>query len=111
MNIIDRKEIVENDITYVVETYNNGTINKYVKAEADPPAQINQPMIDVVQRGHTEVNGTNIVISLDPVDVSRAAVSLDVQGASNYVYALTENALTITFSAPVQAWINWEVRG
>lgn len=111
MNIIDHQETVENGLTYIIETYDNGTINKYIKPDPYPPAPIKQPLADAVQRGHTEVSGTSIVISLDPVDVSKATVSLDVQGAERYTYRLEREALTVTFTEPVQAWINWEVRG
>lgn len=111
MELIDKQEVIENEITYIVETYDNGTINKYIEPDSYPPAPIKQPLADVVQRGHTEVSGTSIVIPLDPVDVSKATVSLDVQGAERYAYQLEREALTVTFTEPVQAWINWEVRG
>lgn len=37
MKIIESKEIIENGITYIVETFDNGTINKYIKPDDKPP--------------------------------------------------------------------------
>jgi hypothetical protein len=54
----------------------------------------------------------SVVIPLELIDVSKATVQLDVQGTTaRYTYALAEDALTVAFAEPVQAWINWEVRG
>jgi hypothetical protein len=36
MNLINTEEIIENGNTYIVETYDNGTINKYIKPEPRP---------------------------------------------------------------------------
>lgn len=36
MKIISTNEIVENGSTYIVETFDNGTINKYLKPEILP---------------------------------------------------------------------------
>ena len=110
MNLIDTKEIIENGNTYIVETYGSGTINKYIKPEpsAEPPAK--RPT-NGVQRGHTELNGVSVVIPLELIDVSKATVQLDVQGCDTpYAYTLAEDALTVAFAEPVQAWINWEVK-
>lgn len=110
MTLLESKEIIENGHTYIVETYDNGTVNKYIKSDP-PPEPVKQPMRDGVQRGHTEVNGTSVTIPLELIDVSKATVQLDVQGAERYVYTLDPEALTVIFAEPVQAWINWEVRG
>lgn len=122
MNIINKQEVQEDEITYIIETYNNGTINKYIKPqdiEIEPtPAPItNEDILNAmqashIQRGHTELNGVSVVIPLELIDVSKAAVQLDVQGTTaRYTYALAETALTVAFAEPVSAWINWEVRG
>lgn len=108
MTLLESKEIIENGHTYIVETYDNGTINKYIKS--DPVEHVKPLLRDGVQRGHTEIDGVSITIPLEPVDVSKATVQLDVQGADRYTYQLEQEALTITFAEPVQAWINWEVR-
>ena len=109
MNLINTEEIIENGNTYIVETYDNGTINKYIKS--DPPEPVKRPTTGV-QRGHTELNGVSVVIPLELIDVSKATVQLDVQGCDvPYAYTLVEDALTVAFVEPVQAWINWEVRG
>ena len=110
MQLIESKEIIENGLTYIVETYDNGTINKYIKS--DPPAELVKQPTTGVQRGHTEIYGVSITIPLELTDVSKATVQLDVQGATaRYTYTLESEALTVTFAEPVQAWINWEVRG
>lgn len=109
MNLINTEEIIENGNTYIVETYDNGTINKYIKS--DPPEPVKRPTTGV-QRGHTELNGVSVVIPLELIDVSKATVQLDVQGTTaRYTYALAETALTVAFAELVSAWINWEVRG
>lgn len=108
MNLINTEEIIENGNTYIVETYDNGTINKYIKS--DPLEPVKRPTTGV-QRGHTELNGVSVVIPLELIDVSKATVQLDVQGTTaRYTYALTEDALTVAFAEPVSAWINWEVK-
>lgn len=33
MKVIERKEIVENDVTYIVNTYDNGTVEQFVKQD------------------------------------------------------------------------------
>lgn len=108
-NLIKTEEIIENGNTYIVETYDNGTINKYIKSDPTaPPAK--QP-VSGVQRGHTELNGVSVVIPLELIDVSKATVQLDVQGTTaRYTYALAETVLTVAFAEPVSAWINWEVK-
>lgn len=111
MNLINTEEIIENGNTYIVETYDNGTINKYIKPEPSAEPPVKQPTTGV-QRGHTELNGVSVVIPLELIDVSKATVQLDVQGCDTpYAYTLAEDALTVAFAEPVQAWINWEVRG
>ena len=106
MNLINTEEIIEHGNTYIVEIYDNGTINKFIKPE--PPAK--HPTTGV-QRGHTELNGVSVVIPLELIDVTKATVQLDVQGCDTpYTYTLVEDALTVTFAEPVQAWINWEVK-
>lgn len=65
-----------------------------------------------VQRGRTEINGEAITIAIDAVDPGVATAAINVQGCdAPYAYTLAEDALTVTFTEPVQAWINWEVRG
>lgn len=109
MKLINTEEIIENDSTYIVETYDNGTVNKYIKP--DPLKPVKQPTAGV-QRGYTEINGVSVVVPLELIDVSKAAVQLVVQGTTaRYTYTLAEDALTVSFVKPVQAWINWEVRG
>ena len=58
-----------------------------------------------VQRGHIEVAGTSVTIPLEPVDVSRATVSIS---GPVKAYMISEDALTVTLTEP--GYINWEVR-
>lgn len=119
MNLIDRKEIDENGHTYIVDTYDNGTVNKYVKSEIKEKEPVTieslKAQMDAmsrVQRGRTEINGEAITIAIDPVDPMAASVAMDVQGAdAAYAYSISEEALTVMFKEKVNAFINWEVRG
>lgn len=110
LQIIETYEYEEAGHTYVYTKYQRDdggiTEESVVKLES-----VKQPTTGV-QRGHTELNGVSVVIPLELIDVSKATVQLDVQGTTaRYTYALAEDALTVTFAEPVQAWINWEVRG
>ena len=58
-----------------------------------------------VQRGHIDCAGTSTTIALDPVDVSRAAVSISGPVKS---YMLSEDQLAVQLTEP--GYINWEVR-
>lgn len=78
----------------------------------DRLAQIADQTTQRVQRGRTQLTGTSVTIALDTVDPSAAIAAINVQGCDTpYAYTLAEDALTVTFAEPVQAWINWEVRG
>lgn len=78
----------------------------------DRLAQIADQTTQRVQRGRTQLTGTSVTIALDTVDPSAAIAAIDVQGCdAPYAYTLAEDALTVAFAEPVQAWINWEVRG
>lgn len=78
----------------------------------DRLAQIADQTTQRVQRGRTQLTGTSVTIAIDAVDPSAATAAIDVQGCDTpYAYTLAEDALTVAFAEPVQAWINWEVRG
>lgn len=66
---------------------------------------IRQQTAQRVQRGHVEVAGTSVTIPLEPVDVSRATVSIS---GPVKAYMISEDALTVTLTEP--GYINWEVR-
>lgn len=66
---------------------------------------IRQQTASRVQRGHIEVAGTSVTIPLEPVDVSRATVSIS---GPVKAYMISEDALTVTLTEP--GYINWEVR-
>ena len=110
LQIIETYEYEENGNTYVYTKYqrDDGGITEERIVKPEP---VKLPT-NGVQRGHTELNGVSVVIPLELIDVSKATVQLDVQGCDTpYAYTLAEDALTVTFTEPVQAWINWEVRG
>lgn len=67
---------------------------------------IRQQTAQRVQRGHVEVAGANVTIPLEPVDVSRATVSIS---GPVKAYMISEDALTVTLTEP--GYVNWEVRG
>lgn len=124
MILISQDEIKENDYTYIVETYDNGTINKYIKPDPDaepqdPPVTNNDlaEKIDSlfnVQRGHTECTG-NIDIQIGAVDPNKAKVNIKLQTASGviplYSYSITETVLSIIFAKePTETvYIDWEI--
>lgn len=66
---------------------------------------IRQQTASRVQRGHVEVAGTSVIIPLEPVDVSRATVSIS---GPVKAYMVSEDALAVTLTEP--GYINWEVR-
>lgn len=48
MELIKTEEIQENELTYIVNTYNNGTVEKYIKPDQDyvppdPPEPSTEP--------------------------------------------------------------------
>lgn len=67
---------------------------------------IRQQTASRVQRGHVEAAGISVTIPLEPVDVSRATVSIS---GPVKAYMISEDALTVTLTEP--GYINWEVRG
>lgn len=67
---------------------------------------IRQQTAQRVQRGHVEVAGTSVIIPLEPVDVSRATVSIS---GPVKAYMISEDVLTVTLIEP--GYVNWEVRG
>ena len=67
---------------------------------------IRQQTAQRVQRGHVEVACVSVTIPLEPVDVSRATVSIS---GPVKAYMISEDALTVTLTEP--GFVNWEVRG
>lgn len=68
---------------------------------------IRQQTAQRVQRGHAApFAGTSVIIPLEPVDVSRATVSIS---GPVKAYMVSDDALAVTLTAP--GYINWEVRG
>lgn len=67
---------------------------------------IRQQTSQRVQRGHVDVAGTSVTIPLEPVDVSRATVSIS---GPVKAYMISNDALAVTLTEP--GFVNWEVRG
>lgn len=67
---------------------------------------IRQQTAQRVQRGHVEVAGTSVTIPLEPVDVSRATVTIS---GPVKAYMISNDALAVTLTEP--GFVNWEVRG
>lgn len=118
MQIINKEEYQDNGCTYEKITYNNGYMDIHIKPEPfesspepRPEPVTNEDILAAmnkgsVQRGHVEVAGTSVIIQLEPVDVSRATVSISGPVRS---YTLTEDQLTMELTE--HGYINWEVRG
>lgn len=118
MEIIEKQIIHENGHAYAIETYDTGAVNKYIVLEGDsrpfvPAKEVtNESILEAletaqrVQRGHVEVAGTSVTIPLEPVDVSRATVSIS---GPVKAYTLSAEALAVTLTEP--GFVNWEVRG
>ena len=127
MELIKTETVVEIGSEYVVNTFDNGNIEKYIKPTPDaitPELEFPQEAVTLeslkaqmdamsrVQRGRTEISGEAITIAIDPVDPMAAAVTLDVQGTeAAYSYSISAETLTVMFTEKVKAYINWEVRG
>ena len=67
---------------------------------------IRQQTASRVQRGHVEAADASVTIPLEPVDVSRATVSIS---GPVKAYTLSAEALAVTLTEP--GFVNWEVRG
>lgn len=67
---------------------------------------INNSISVRVQRGHVEAAGISVTIPLEPVDISRATVSIS---GPVKAYTLSAEALAVTLTEP--GFVNWEVRG
>lgn len=127
MRIVETKEENISGVVYIINKYDNGYTEKYIKPDPDyipPEPEPSQEAVTLeslkaqmdamsrVQRGRTEINGEAITIAIDPVDPMAVAVTLDVQGTdAAYAYSISAEALTVMFTEKVKAYINWEVRG
>lgn len=77
MILIKTEEITENGTTYVVNTYDNGTIEKYIKPDpaAEPPEPEPQdPPVtnDELQAQIAELQEQNVAIMMGLVDMFAA---------------------------------------
>ena len=66
---------------------------------------IRQQTASRVQRGHVEAAGISVTIPLEPVDVSRATVTIS---GPVKAYMISDDALAVTLTEP--GYINWQVR-
>lgn len=117
MQVVSKEEYQDNGCTYEKITYSNGYMDIHIKPEPfesspepRPEPVTNEDILAAmskssVQRGHIEVAGTSVIIPLEPVDVSRATVSIS---GPVKAYMVSDDALAVTLTAP--GFVNWEVR-
>lgn len=67
--------------------------------------RINEQTAQHVQRGHIEAASINVTIPLEPVDVTRATVSIS---GPVKAYTLIDTALMVLLTEP--GIVNWEVK-
>lgn len=127
MKMNNIQEVQENGYTYIVITYDSGTIEKYLKTDRDTETQEIIPdtitieklaeKIDSlfkIQRGHTECTN-NVEIKIGTVDPNKAKVNIKLQTASGviplYSYSITETVLSIVFvKEPTETvYVDWEI--
>lgn len=78
MTLIKTEEISENGTTYIVNTYDNGTIEKYIKpdpaAEPEPEPEPQDPPVtnEELQAQIAELQEQNVAIMMGLVDMFAA---------------------------------------
>ena len=80
MTLIKTEEITENGITYIVNTYDNGTVEKFVKPDPDyvpPEPKPQEPPVtnEELQAQITELQEQNMAIMMGMVDVYSAIIT------------------------------------
>lgn len=119
LTLVEQYEYEENGIAYIYSKYQRSdggyTEDRHVKSDLPQEQKtvlvtnadiLNAVQARHVQRGHIEAVGTSMIIPLEPVDVSCAAVSISGPVKS---YMLSEDKLAVQLTEP--GYINWEVRG
>lgn len=74
MKIIKTEEIVENGITYIVNTYDNGTIEQYIKQDENI-SQPNHVTLKSLQEKIVQLEQQNTALMMGMVDVYLAVTT------------------------------------
>lgn len=82
MKIIKTEEIIEDGNTYVVNTYDNGTIEKYIKPDPDyvppePPQQLKPVTNEQLQAELQAIKDDNLALMMGVADLYAAVTSVN----------------------------------
>lgn len=82
MELIKTEEIQENELTYIVNTYSNGTVEKYIKPDPDYVPPVVEPQQEPVTNEEIkakmdQLEQQNVAIMMGMVDVFAAVTSVD----------------------------------
>lgn len=75
MKLINREEITENGYTYIVETYDDGSVNKYMKPEPEPEPPEPPVTNEELQAQIAELQEQNMALMMGMVDVYAAVTT------------------------------------
>lgn len=74
MKIIKTEKIVENGVTYIVNTYDNGTIEQYIKQDENI-SQPNPVTLEDLQKKIGQLEEQNMALMMGMVDVYSAVTT------------------------------------
>ncbi len=82
MKIIKTEEIIEDGNTYVVNTYDNGTIEKYIKPDPnyvppEPPQQLKPVTNEQLQAELQAIKDDNLALMMGVADLYAAVTSVN----------------------------------
>ena len=82
MKIINTEEIIEDGNTYVVNTYDNGTIEKYIKPDPnyvppEPPQQLKPVTNEQLQAELQAIKDDNLALMMGVADLYAAVTSVN----------------------------------
>lgn len=82
MKIIKTEEIIEDGNTYVVNTYDNGTIEKYIKpypnyVPPEPPQQLKPVTNEQLQAELQAIKDDNLALMMGVADLYAAVTSVN----------------------------------
>lgn len=78
MKLIKTEEVMEGGIIYIVNTYDNGTIEKFIKPNEDPPEPEPQPepvTLKSLQEKIVQLEQQNMALMMGMVDVYSAVTT------------------------------------
>lgn len=77
MKIIKTEEVIENGLTYIVNTYSNGAIEKYIKPNPEPEPEPQDPPVtnEELQAQIAELQEQNMALMMGMVDVYAAVTT------------------------------------